>query len=122
MESLRFQSFVDVVALPAGFLVVDLHVERQRELACGKDGIEMVRQRLENMLAGLLAGGEIAALAKPQHHVEKTEMRAPVGDAKMFAASSADAHAAERKDPGFHRRLADDLDDFCHVDAVTEVG
>ena len=33
--------------------------------------IEMGGQRLEDMLAGLLAGGEIAALAEPQHHVEE---------------------------------------------------
>jgi hypothetical protein len=33
--------------------------------------IEIGRQGLENMFAGLLAGGEVAAFAEPQHHVEK---------------------------------------------------
>src|SRR6185437_10623487 len=80
MGGLRFQGFVDVVALPARFLVVDLHVERQRELALCEHGIEMGRQRLENVLAGLLAGGEIAPLAEPQHHREKTEIGIAVGD------------------------------------------
>src|ERR1700722_2184167 len=42
MRGLRFQSLVDVVALPACFLVVDLHIERQRERACGKHRIEMI--------------------------------------------------------------------------------
>ena len=36
MRGLRFQSLVDVVAFPAGFLVVDLHVERQRKPAVGE--------------------------------------------------------------------------------------
>src|SRR6201995_2690559 len=58
MRDLRFQGFVDVVALPAGFLVVDLHVERQRELAGGEYRIEIGRERLEDMLAGFLARGE----------------------------------------------------------------
>src|ERR1700758_5310799 len=59
MDRLRFQGFVNVVAFPAGFLVVDLHVERQREFARGEDRIEMPRQRAKNMLAGLLARCEI---------------------------------------------------------------
>src|SRR5882757_2070900 len=69
MRGLRLQGLVNVVALPAGFLVVDLHVERQRKLAGRKHRIEMVGQDAKNMLAGPLAGGEIAALAQPQHHV-----------------------------------------------------
>ena len=56
MGRLHFQGFVDVVALPAGFLVVDLHVERQREFAVREHRIEIGRQRLEDMFAGLLAG------------------------------------------------------------------
>src|SRR5581483_5000718 len=56
MGGLHFQSIVDVVALPAGVLVVDLHVERQGEFAGGENGIEMFRQRLEDVLAGLLTG------------------------------------------------------------------
>src|SRR5882724_1002173 len=122
MRGLRFQGLVNVVALPAGFLVVDLHVERQRELAGRKHRIEMVGQDAKNMLAGLLAGGEIAALAEPQHHVEKAEMFPAVGDGKMLAADGADADAPERKDAGLHRGLADDFDDFCHVDAGIEIG
>src|SRR5258708_13152704 len=85
IDSLRFQSLVDVVALPAGFLVVDLHVERQRKLACRKDRIKMVRQRPENMLAGLFAGGEIAAFANPQPHAEKSVLRPPPPDVKLPA-------------------------------------
>src|SRR5258708_39448782 len=79
MGRLHFQSFVDVVAFPAGFLVVDLHVERQRELAVRKHRIKIGRQGLENMFAGFLSGGEIAALAEPQHHVENAEALAAVG-------------------------------------------
>jgi len=40
MGSLRLQGVVDVVALPAGFLVVDLHIERQGELAAGENRVE----------------------------------------------------------------------------------
>src|SRR6266404_3945793 len=57
MDGLRFQRVVHVVALPAGVLVVDLHVERQREFGLRKDRIEMGGQRLENVFAGLSAGG-----------------------------------------------------------------
>ena len=42
------------------------------------------------MLAGLLAGGEIATLAEPQHHVEKAVLRLPVGDRKLLAADRAE--------------------------------
>src|SRR5258706_5784820 len=122
MRGLRFQNVVDVVALPAGFLVVDLHVERQRELARSKHWIKMVGQRAEDMFSGLLAGREIAALAKPQHHVEKAEMRIPVGDGVVLATDRTNADAAERKDPGLHRGLADHLDDFPHIDARIEIG
>src|SRR5262249_14388913 len=61
MCSLHFQCFVDVVAFPARFLVVDLHVERQRELHVRKQRIKIGRQGLENMFAGLLTGREVAA-------------------------------------------------------------
>src|SRR5262245_42483693 len=105
MGSLHFQSFVDVIALPAGFLVVDLHVERQRERASGEDRIEMSRQRLEDMLAGLLARGEVTALAEPQHHREKAELRVAVTDRIVLAFDGADPDAANREDAGFHRRL-----------------
>src|SRR4029077_16509025 len=37
MRGLRLQRLVNVVALPAGFLVVDLHVEREREFAARED-------------------------------------------------------------------------------------
>src|ERR1700733_5021407 len=122
MRGLRLQGLVNVVAFPAHFLVVDLHVERQREFARCKHRIEMIGQRTEDMLAGLLAGGEIAALAKPQHHGEKPQMRIAVGDRKMLAADGADANAAERKDAGLRRGLADDFDDLAHVEPGIEIG
>ena len=86
-----------------------------------EDRVEMSRQRLEDVLAGLLAGGEIAAFAEPQHHGEKAESGA-VGDGVMLAADRADADAAERKDAGLDRGLAHELDDLGHVDAGVEVG
>src|SRR5262249_35562247 len=64
MGGLHFQSVVDVVAFPARLFVVDLHVERQRELALREHGIEMGGQRPEHMLAGLLARREIAAFTE----------------------------------------------------------
>src|SRR4051794_37591160 len=51
MGGLHFQGVVDVVALPARVLVVDLHVERQSELARSKDRIEMFGERAEDVLA-----------------------------------------------------------------------
>src|SRR4051812_5200537 len=120
MGSLHFQSFVDVVAFPAGFLVVDLHVERQGEFAAGKDRIEMSRQRLEDMLAGLLAGREVTYFTEPQYHREKAELRIAVADRIMLAFDGADADAADREDTGLHRRLADQFDNGCHVDALVE--
>src|SRR6266851_4751168 len=122
MRGLRFQNVVDVVALPTGLLVVDLHVERQREFARREDRIEMIGQDAKNMFAGLLASREIAPLAKPQHHVEKAELRIAVGDGVVFAAHRTHADAAEREDSGFHRDLADDFDDLAHIDAGIEIG
>src|SRR6202048_3246108 len=122
MRSLRLQRVVDVVALPAGVLVVDLHVERQRKFGLCKHRIEIGGKRLEDVFAGLSAGGEIAALAKPQHHVEKAQMRVAVGNRVMLATDSADADAPQRKDAGLNRGLADHLDDFPHVDARVEIG
>src|SRR5437868_12065362 len=78
MRGLRFQNIVDVVAFPAGFLVVDLHVERQREPGSREHRIEVRGERLENVLAGLLACGEIAAFPEAQHHIEKAELRIAV--------------------------------------------
>src|SRR5215218_3251217 len=71
MGGLRFQGVVDVVAFPARVLVVDLHVEGEREFRAYEHGIKMPGERLEDMLAGLLAGWQVAALANAQHHVEK---------------------------------------------------
>src|SRR5260221_4035638 len=122
MDGLRFQGFVDVVALPARFLVIDLHVERQRELDLRKDRIEMRGERLEDVLAGPLAGGEIAAFAEPQHHVEEGEVRIAVGDRIMLAPDGTDADAAEREDAGLDGGLADDLDDLAYVSAAVEIG
>src|SRR5450631_3749247 len=82
----------------------------------------MVGQRAEDMLAGFLAGGEIATLAEPQHHVEKAVLGLPVGDGKLLTADRANANPAEREDAGFHRGLADDFDDLVQVDAAIEIG
>src|SRR3981081_1344966 len=122
MRGLRFQGVVDVVALPVGLLVVDLHIERQRELAARKDRIQIGGQRLENMFAGFLAGREIAPLAKAQHHIEKAELPLAVGDGVVLTSDRADPNAAERKDPGFHRRLADHFDDCADIHARLEIG
>src|ERR1700676_5288752 len=121
-RNLRFQRLVNVVALPAGFLVVDLHVERQREFAPGENRIEMGREHLENVFARFRAGWEIAPLAKPQHHIEKAELRIAVGNRIMFAANGADPNPPERKDPGFHRGLAGDFADLADIDAGIEIG
>src|SRR5205085_6558782 len=80
MHGLYFQSFVDVVALPAGLLVIDLHIERQRELALLEFRIEIARPGLDDMFALRLAGREVAPFAEPQHHVEKAEIRSSVGN------------------------------------------
>src|SRR6202035_5728868 len=119
---LRFQGVVDIVALPTGFLVVDLHVERQGEFAAGENRVEITGERLEDMFAGLLAGGEIAAFAEAQHHVEKSEMGLAIGDGELLAADGADANAAERENPGLDRGLAHDFDDPGHVNPPIEIG
>src|SRR6185437_5942919 len=93
MGGLRFQGFVNVVALPARILVVDLHVERQRELGLREDGVKMRRQRLEDVFAGLLTRRQITAFAEPQHHVEEAEVRVAVRDRAMLAPHGADANA-----------------------------
>src|SRR5947209_19904657 len=122
MRRLRLQRLVDVVALPAGLLVVDLHVERQRELAFREHRIEIGRQHLEDMFAGFLPRGEVAAFAEPQHHVEKAELRAAVGDGGVLAADGADTDAAEREDAGLHRGLAHHFDYGSHINAGLEIG
>src|SRR4051794_7499423 len=122
MGRLHFQSFVDVIAFPACFLVVDLHVERQRELRVCKHRIKMSRQGLENMFAGLLPGREIAAFAEPQHHVEKAKVLVAIGDRIVFALDGADPDAAEREYPGRNRFLANQFHHRAHVDAAIEIG
>src|SRR5579859_3169008 len=122
MDGLHFQGFVDVVAFEARLLVVDLHVERQREFGLREDRIKVRGQHLEDVLAGLLARGEVAAFAEPEDHVEEGEVGIAVGDCKMLAFDGADADAAEREDAGLDRGLADDLDDLAHVDASVEIG
>src|SRR3977135_2945993 len=121
MRGLSFQRLMDVVALPAGFLVVDLHVERQRKLARSKDGIEVAGQGPENMLAGFFASRKIASLAETQHHIEKSQMRVAVGDGVVLAANRPNLNAAERKDSGFYRSLADQFDDRAHIDVLVEL-
>src|SRR6201999_4513056 len=91
------QGFVDVVAFPAHVLVVDLHFERQRERALGEYRIEIGRQRLEHVLAGLLAGDEIAPLAEPQQNGDEAVIGVAVGDRIVFAAHGADPRAADRE-------------------------
>src|SRR5580704_7183169 len=122
MDGLRLQRFMDVVARPAHLLVVDLHVERQREVAIGENRVEIARERLEDTLAGLLAGRKIAALAEPQQHREEGKIGIAVGNGVVLAADGANPRAADRKNPGLQRRLADDLDDPTHIDAGLQIG
>src|SRR3954469_2404269 len=93
MGGLRFQGVVDVVALPARVLVVDLHVEREREFRACEDGIEMAGERLEDLFAGLLAGLEVTAFADAQHHIEKAVVLPRVRNRIMLASDGADADA-----------------------------
>ena len=111
-----------VIAFPTGFLVVDLHVERQRELARGKDRVEVIGEGAKDVLAGLFAGREIAPLAEPQHHVEKAVIRAPVGDGVVLATDGANTNATGRENAGLHRRLADHFDNLAHIETGTEIG
>ena len=113
---------MDVVAFPAGFLVVDLHVKRQRALASRKDRVEVIGEGAENMFAGLLAGRQIAPLAKPQHHVEEAEVRTSIGDGVMLATDGTNTNAAKRENAGLQCRLANHFDDFSHVEAGIEIG
>src|SRR5207253_8207319 len=83
---------------------------------------EIGGQRLEDMFARLLAGGEVAALAKPQHHVEETQIRPSVGDRIMLAPDRADPNAAERENAGFYRGPADDFDGRSHIETAIEIG
>jgi hypothetical protein len=73
------------------------------------------------MLARLLAGGEVAAFAEPQHHVEKAAILAAVGNRKVLAFDGADANTSEREDPGLDRGLANQFYDRAHVDAAIEI-
>src|SRR5580658_2664844 len=100
MHGFGFQSLMDVVALPAGFLVVDLHVERKGKWALRENRVEMSRQGTEDLFAGLFAGLQIAALAKPQHHSEETETRIAVSDRIMLASHRAHADATQRENAG----------------------
>src|SRR5665213_642803 len=122
LRSVGLQRLMDVVALPAHLLVIDLHVERKREFAAGEYRIEIAGERLENMLAGLLAGGEVAALAKPQHHRQKCKLRIAVGDGVVLAAHRADAGASHGENPGLDGGLADHFAHLAHVDAGVEIG
>src|SRR5262245_3564378 len=116
MDGLRFQSVMNVVAFPAGLLVVDLHVERQRERAAREHGIEIGGQRSEDVLAGLLARGEVASFAEPQQHGQEAIVIAAVGDRIMLAGNRAHANAADRKDAGLDRGPAHDLADFADIE------
>src|SRR5436305_8408135 len=122
MGGLRFQSLVDVVALPTGFLVVDLHVKGQRELAGCKNRVQIAGEHSENVFAGSLAACEIAALAEPKHHGEKAEMRSAIADRIVFAPDGTDTDPANGENTGLDRCLADKFDDLAHIDSVVEVG
>ena len=74
------------------------------------------------MVAGLLAGGQIAAFAQPQHHIEKFEIGLAIGDGEVLATNSADANAAERKNPGLHRSRADNFHNLAHVNPRIQIG
>src|SRR3984957_20948814 len=122
MDGLCLQSLMDIVALPTGFLVVDLHVERQSEFALCKNRIEMRRQRTKDVLAGGLAGLQVAAFAKPQYHVEEGKVGIAVTDRKMLAPHRAHTDAAERKDAGLYCSLANAFHHVGHVDAGADSG
>src|SRR5262245_51434393 len=115
MGSLRFQGVVNVVAFPTRLSVVDLHVEGQRELAIGKDGIEIVGKRCEHVLTRLLTCRQVAPFAEPQQHRDKAVILAAVRDRIVLAAQSAHPDAADREDAGLDGCLADDLAKFAHV-------
>ena len=91
-------------------------------LLAGEDGIEMFGERLEDMLAGLLPRGEVAALADAQHHVEEAVVVLGIGDRIVLAADGTNADAAEREDAGLDRRLAHDLADGADVETAIEIG
>src|ERR1700733_5552891 len=122
MGGLCLQSLMDVVALPTGLLVVDLHVERQSEFAFCKHRIEIRRQRAQDVFAGGLAGLQVAAFAEPQHHVEEGKVGIAVADRVMLASHRAHADAAERKDAGLDCSLANDFHHVSPVDACVEIG
>src|SRR3954471_15805345 len=82
----------------------------------------MPGERLEDMLAGRLAGWQIAAFADAQHHVEKAVVLPRVRDRIMLASDGADADAAEREDAGLDRRVAHHLTRRADVEAVVEIG
>src|SRR5262249_52947927 len=120
MDGLRFQCIMNVVALEAGFLVVDLHVERQREFAAGEHGIEMAGQRAEDMFAGPFARGEIASLAEPQQHCQEAVVVAAIGNRIILAGDRAHPNAADGEHAGLHRGPAHNLADLADVHDVVE--
>src|SRR5262249_2148803 len=82
----------------------------------------MRRERLEDVLASLLARSQIAAFAEPQHHVEEAVLGIAVSNRIMLAAECANADAAEREDAGLDGGLAHDFDHLSHVESLVEVG
>src|SRR4051794_19742138 len=82
----------------------------------------MAGQFLEDMLACRLAGWQVAAFAKTEHHVEESEVVASVGDGVVLASDSADPDATKREDAGLHRCLADDFAGCGHIDTAVEIG
>ena len=111
---------MDVIAFPARFLVVDLHVERQRERTGGKYRIEVIGKGAKNMFASIPAGCHVPPLAKAQDHVEKAVLRIAVRDGVIFAADGANANAAERN--VLDRRLSNRFDDLADIQTGFEVG
>ena len=90
-------------------------------LLAAKTGSRWPDRGPENMLAGFFESRKIASLAETQHHIEKSQMRVAVGDGVVLAANRPNANAAERKDSGFYRSLADQFDDRAHIDVLVEV-
>ena len=80
------------------------------------------RRAPEDLFASLLAGGQIAPLAEPQHHVEESVIISAIRDGKMLASDGADADTTEREDAGFDRHAAHHFDHRADVDARLQIG
>src|SRR4029079_7785552 len=68
-----------------------------------------------------LAASEIAPLAKPKYHGQKTEMVCTIGYRVVLAADGAHANPSDRENTRLDRSLADKLEDLTHVDAFIQI-